>query len=1568
MAGFFKKLFRRGGSEHQENHGEHHSNHPHIEKRAPEHQESPNDAKHKERAEALKKKREKKAEHEAKMQEWETRKQQVEAENEAIKARREAVKNAAKDAIAEVKKILDAGNLSESDKGYYEWVKQSAENAYNQSLEQNKDSYTVKVLDKEGRTVIKEREEGMPVEELINIVERVKAKAERQKGNKEKADEIHQRFKIQLNGRERGDNEQQEKLAWHHAWENILPATHQMRIDAQKLAESWERESGQTYDDATKKEQLGQALKQVLLEEGLIEDTASGIKLKAVADATPEEVIRLGKIAEVLGAESKKYFDKHQTQGAEQNPFTTREAAFIAEDVRYRTFLIKKYRDKRELPNNFGNLDKQNQDYQLAMLALRDRKVLDLPKETEFTEEAPILVDDVEVPAPVIKIHKVNLSEIAQRMAKSLADARLEAYYENPAGAGWFKRKMIQGARSLTEKWNRIKFYDDALKEIMEDQNLLKAMEARAMQDQHLAGKSADDRGVVKRSLGIGRAKAAHKIHEAREHAGYKPKIEDYQELIDSVMAEYDSEVVNNKELGEQIKVSENLNGLMAELFVKHQKGEFADRAAFDAYVKEHIKPVMDAETSGKKYSKDDEKAKKAGDLLFETNFWQMAEKYKGDIKEMVDDYKAKCEKEGKEFVEAEAQAHVRGLLAFDLQLGLKDRDMANNKPDSFMEEYAKYKSGSGVFKFFNQGGYKRLLFNPLTYGMVAGAGGGVASRIVANAVSRKGLLAAGAVLGYGAMASFAAPIVVGAGMGAYWAYKRRKEQAEADIRQAQRYEALGGSKSTTLDAKKTGYWLDQNELRNSAVVSSSHVIGEMKHLLENESLSDEEKHHLAAHFARLDFKASQFADLFKEDDGAGKKTSSTQVSDSQLRILRKKLTEKFNLTGEEWDHLVEHAGEELVKDSNKAEKNIQDFMKWEARKAGAVGFIAGTAGALVGQKLMYMAMDKVGMGQAMDFMADKFKMPRLKHYFYNHGTTYDRLVDYFDGNHSQELALFPLEETGVHTKTTRKIPGAPRSVKDWLSVIKGNHTPGVNVDRSTTMGFYENNTPMEVDPGTGKLIGADLNELRFQIEKVTGGKLVLKTPMSISSLAEYGSFHGDVDADGIAPGSNLDRYPNVKDLLADGKLKVVLIPKAGQEAIFLDIDPKTGNIEVPAELENLFDKKTGRCLADTYGTARVEDAGGGKGKNVYWLNSDRNPNAEIDFGMGDEQVIVEGEDIDGKGYDMAFGTPLWRRKKYNKAKKDDGHGHGDHGHGDHGHGGHEHGAGHGADHGRGAGGADRNHGTEDHGAAGGRNAQEQNPVNPENLNAESVKAKEANKKVLEIAGDASKTDQELDAAMKKALDLRNDPAVTAQTKQELSKEFLDASAQVRDRLVASIGRVKKPDTTPEPQLNPVATNRPTPDQPGARVEAGQEGAAFETKLNQLKGTYGDIHFVNAETAEMSEADKLTVLQNFEKAFAQLAEDDRKNLLNRNNRSRAGTALAKGLILSFPQGQGKIGFGAQDRLNLTVRSSASDIKRFLEARGNVASNTNPGTPRQARQGGGGGNPRSGQRGPRQRGN
>jgi hypothetical protein len=1087
----------------------------------------------------------------------------------------------------------------------------------------------------------------------------------------------------------------------------------------------------------------------------------------------------------------------------------------------------------------------------------------------------------------------------------------------------------------------------------MENQDLLKAMEGRSLVDSKLAGEKAKVEG---KKAKLSRKEIGQKVEQAKAGAKHKATVEDYYELIDSVVEEYHREVINNDELGENLQVSDALNAEMAKLLVAHQRGQFADRNAFEAHLKGNaeLQRLLKAETDGKKYSSDSDKQKQAGELLFAGNFWQIAEGYKAQVGKLVQEYTTRCVGEGREVNEAELMAHVKGAMAFDLQLGIKDRDLANNKPDEFLKEYEKYKSGTGAFKLFQKGGATRILFNPFTYGMVAGAGGGLVGRAVGRTLANKGTLLGLSAAGVGTFASFGVPIAIGAGFGAYYAYKKRREQATADVRHAQRYEALGGQLSSVLDERRTGLLKGKHELRTEFTKNTAEAITNMERMLALETLTDEDKKELAGICARLEIKADKIADLFELDEESGKKYSSTQKADSRLKILRAELEEKFGLSGAQWEQLIGQERGGLIKDAEQAEKNIKDFIKYEATKSGVMGGVAGAAGALVGQKLSYMGME---------WLSNKLGLTKCADYFTHHATTWDRATAYWSGDTNKDLALFPLETpygsaiSKANLIEQAGISGKGFQTKNFLPEgfsLKPISSNG-GVDRvSLINGDGKSFGLFDINKDNGKIVpvsGTVSTEINLTSTTNTievagrGGKITTdewlssikgKIPGGGVEKIHTRSWYSNPDLQKMAEGQYVDK-PNVENELkffvnrdstsgdlrlkvpvtqggswrfhgkefipadidkafSDGKIKMIFAPGGNSsEAIVLDVDPKTHEVILPKDspLQALWDPTTNRFKGKGYfGLAEAVGNKADGSKDYIWINSDRGNGQVLDFGGGDGG---DKQKISNINY-------TFERNIYIEGKGND------------------------------------------------------MPLTPAYWRRKIYnKYRSENQQLQSDVNRQDSTSEAVSSEMPLTNELDQRPELTREQATTMTDQFIavakDPSKTDDEVLVAARqfhqnGTQFKISGNLSDEMSEKLASAPAP--AGDRIHRALEILNQETLQNKLgrmqealiNSTNHRVHF-EVEGEQLAVAEQVSVMDAFTQAWGELAQDKKNALLAKANASRAGGQLATGLIIGFPKNIDRLNFDNRDRLVFPANATKETIKTFLETAGNPPAQPQP---------------------------
>lgn len=158
-----------------------------------------------------------------------------------------------------------------------------------------------------------------------------------------------------------------------------------------------------------------------------------------------------------------------EQEGNAQNPLTTREAYFISEphNEQYREYLVDKFASK--IPD-WGNLPKEMQDYQLAMLSFGHRKILDIKDDAingADLELLPSKVDGkkvVQVDGETAKEGKKNKEAKVDKkeqkekkegldLPKALNDIR-DQYYKDPS-------YQVRIAKLISERFDPEKWAND---------------------------------------------------------------------------------------------------------------------------------------------------------------------------------------------------------------------------------------------------------------------------------------------------------------------------------------------------------------------------------------------------------------------------------------------------------------------------------------------------------------------------------------------------------------------------------------------------------------------------------------------------------------------------------------------------------------------------------------------------------------------------------------------------------------------------------------------------------------------------------------------------------------------------------------------------------------------------------------------------------------------------------------------------------------------------------------------------------------------------------------------------
>jgi hypothetical protein len=128
-----------------------------------------------------------------------------------------------------------------------------------------------------------------------------------------------------------------------------------------------------------------------------------GLKLIDAESSKLEHGFNHQKSIDLLLRNSVNYFKRFPKRvNEEQHPFTEKEAYFLSlpESAGYRNFLIHKYAKEIE---GFDNMDRDQQDYQLAMRSYNQRRIVKLSKEDDYFRDFPATIDIEDLEAEVAK-------------------------------------------------------------------------------------------------------------------------------------------------------------------------------------------------------------------------------------------------------------------------------------------------------------------------------------------------------------------------------------------------------------------------------------------------------------------------------------------------------------------------------------------------------------------------------------------------------------------------------------------------------------------------------------------------------------------------------------------------------------------------------------------------------------------------------------------------------------------------------------------------------------------------------------------------------------------------------------------------------------------------------------------------------------------------------------------------------------------------------------------------------------------------------------------------------------
>jgi len=575
----------------------------------------------------------------------------------------------------------------------------------------------------------------------------------------------------------------------------------------------------------------------------------------------------------------------------------------------------------------------------------------------EHAEVAEPDTDDINPPnTPAFLI---DISEIVKRLATRQAEEKLNEFLNKPIvpkkseeekaqiteerqKKGFFGRLFsrtkeaakttLEGVKNfgqkiyvrLSEKQYYNKFYQEALAEIQKNKNLMTEIEAR----------------IIRRSI-------SKEISPDRSDR--------HLQVIDEVINTYKEGVSETEERGEKIN-DPQVNAELSVLFYRYATGELTNRKAFDEEVENKVINrffAKDAtEKKDVKFTSEEDRKKSAEGLMFANNFFEMAKTYKKYIEHKIKEAVERFGPENKEAIEG----HVRALLALDIQLGLKERDIRDTRPAQVLSFFDKMIDKAQSIPVLG-----KALASPTAWGA------GTAAAVV---------LAVRGGIGLPLRALAGAP-GIGAIFGGVIGGARRGRDLQYDRGLELRRKALGLEPGGERSAKMREY--------TQSMMDIDRAIAQMQ-VLEKKQKSEwteTEKRFVANIYARLGLEKQTQFDLFVAQKGEADQTATRVASMNNLKIALRRLTETSKILDTAMQQLVTEEGDKILIELERVDDKFKAFRRKEIVKAGVFGAVVGcVAGAAAEAGIM-----------AIKGEYSQSCLGRLQEYLYGHSHTGDAVV-----------------------------------------------------------------------------------------------------------------------------------------------------------------------------------------------------------------------------------------------------------------------------------------------------------------------------------------------------------------------------------------------------------------------------------------------------------------------------------------------------------------------------------------------------------------------------------------------
>lgn len=553
------------------------------------------------------------------------------------------------------------------------------------------------------------------------------------------------------------------------------------------------------------------------------------------------------------------------------------------------------------------------------------------------------------------KIHKLNLvamDQVVKSMAWRVAEEKVRQLLHKPeegthSSSRWqsiwnnLRSNLRNPKEFLKKSWVRMaeegyreKFYQEALEEITQNQDLLREIEA--------------DYKFSSRSSGVGGNKERHYM------------------ILDKEIERYQKDVEELEERGNNLTDPE-VNLRFQELISRHCIENW-DRDRFEA---EQKKLIIDLKKQGKITNADflGVSQRKASEIdegrMFASNLFQIAEGKKIEMQatmaEIFAEHKLSPEQQAK------VKEYVDSTMKLDIHLGAALTDLQNQRPEGQLGVLTK-----GFAWMQSRPLLGRMVGNPGSAAVLGAVAGGFISRWATRGLATAGLATAGVVTGaWIPVLSVAASAGLVSGL-------RRNLELKKDRAMHQRQRALGNKaddyRRRNMDRFNYDTRSTEEMLKVLVDLKKEQPDGTFKNKEYNE-LDSSQKQFLADMLARFDIERGRAREFRKtgknrtvdlitvsQEEGQAYKTNILSKADIEIGLklfLRENglidgnNTLVSNESNEEFLQLFNENRNRLINNINEADRRADQYRRKSVATMTGIGVAFGAIGSMAGQHIV---------------------------------------------------------------------------------------------------------------------------------------------------------------------------------------------------------------------------------------------------------------------------------------------------------------------------------------------------------------------------------------------------------------------------------------------------------------------------------------------------------------------------------------------------------------------------------------------------------------------------------------